>query len=52
MSSIGYRFDRESSSVFSVILPTGDIRPPDPHLAMQALNRADGFADFIPALLR
>ena len=25
MSSIGRRFDRESSSVFSVISPTGDI---------------------------
>jgi hypothetical protein len=29
MSSIGRRFDRESSSVFSVISPTGGIRPPD-----------------------
>ena len=28
MSSIGRRFDRESSSVFSVISPTGGIRPP------------------------
>src|SRR4030081_2534583 len=27
MSSIGRRFDRESSSVFSVISPTGGIRP-------------------------
>jgi hypothetical protein len=27
MSSIGRRFDRESSSVFSVIAPTGGIRP-------------------------
>ena len=30
MSSIGRRFDRESSSVFSVISPTGGIRPPVP----------------------
>ena len=29
MSSIGRRFDRESSSVFSVLSPTGGIRPPD-----------------------
>jgi hypothetical protein len=28
MSSIGPRFDRESSSVFSVISPTGGVRPP------------------------
>jgi hypothetical protein len=27
MSSIGRRFDRESSSIFSVISPTGGIRP-------------------------
>jgi hypothetical protein len=33
MSSIGRRFDRESSSVFSVISPTGGIRPPDRHRA-------------------
>jgi DNA-binding CsgD family transcriptional regulator len=36
MSSIGRRFDRESSSVFSVISPTGGIRPPDRHRAKQA----------------
>ena len=29
MSSIGRRFDRESSSVFSVLSPTGGNRPPD-----------------------
>lgn len=29
MSSIGWVFDRQSSSVFSVISPTGGIRPPD-----------------------
>jgi hypothetical protein len=37
MSSIGRRFDRKSSSVFSVISPTGGIRPPDRHRAKQAL---------------
>ena len=29
MSSIGRRFDRESSSVFSVLSPSGGIRPPE-----------------------
>lgn len=29
MSSIGRAFDRQSSSVFSVISPTGGIRPPN-----------------------
>jgi DNA-binding CsgD family transcriptional regulator len=38
MSSIGRRFDRESSSVFSVISPTDGIRPPDRHRAKQALS--------------
>ncbi len=38
MSSIGRRFDREPSSVFSVISPTGGIRPPDRHRAEQALS--------------
>ncbi|WP_256477123.1 helix-turn-helix domain-containing protein [Bradyrhizobium sp. 186] len=38
MSSIGRRFDRQSSSVFSVISPTGGIRPPDRHRAKQALS--------------
>lgn len=41
MSSIGRRFDRESSSVFSVISPTGGIRPPDRHRAKQALSLSD-----------
>jgi hypothetical protein len=36
MSSIGRRFDRESSSVFSVISPTGGIRPPARHRTKQA----------------
>lgn len=38
MNSIGRRFDRESSSVFSVISPTGGIRPPDRNRAKQALS--------------
>src|SRR4051794_41753749 len=41
MSSIGRRFDRESSSVFSVISPTGGIRPPDRHRAKQALGLSE-----------
>lgn len=41
MSSIGRRFDRQSSSVFSVISPTGGIRPPDRHRAKQALSLAE-----------
>jgi IS30 family transposase len=38
MSSIGRRFDRESSSVFSVISPTGGIRPPVCRRAARALS--------------
>jgi len=38
MSSIGRRFDRESSSVFSVISPTGGIRPPLRRRAPRALS--------------
>ena len=38
MSSIGRRFDRESSSVFSVISPTGGIRPPVRRRAGKALS--------------
>jgi IS30 family transposase len=38
MSSIGRRFDRESSSVFSVISPTGGIRPPARRRAREALS--------------
>ncbi len=38
MSSIGRRFDRQSSSVFSVISPTGGIRPPDRRRGPQALS--------------
>ena len=40
MSSIGRRFDRESSSVFSLISPTGGIRPPVRHRAKKALTKA------------
>ena len=38
MSSIGRRFDRESSSVFSVIAPTGGIRPAARRRASRALS--------------
>lgn len=38
MSSIGRRFDRESSSVFSVISPTGGIRPADRKRSSQVLS--------------
>src|SRR6266478_9953487 len=38
MNSVGRRFDRESSSVFSVISPTGGIRPPARHRTKQALS--------------
>jgi hypothetical protein len=41
MSSIGRRFDRDSSLVFSVISPTGGIRPPDRHRAKTALSLFD-----------
>ncbi|WP_442896195.1 helix-turn-helix domain-containing protein [Bradyrhizobium sp. AZCC 2289] len=38
MSSIGRRFDRESSSDFSVISPSGGIRPPVRRRARKALS--------------
>ena len=41
MSSIGRVFERESSSVFSVISPTGGIRPPDRNRAALALSTAE-----------
>ncbi|WP_373420512.1 helix-turn-helix domain-containing protein [Mesorhizobium sp. L48C026A00] len=41
MSSIGRRFDRESSSVFSVISPTGGIRPAARKRASQALSLSE-----------
>src|SRR5215467_521566 len=41
MRSIGRRFDRASSSVFSVISPTGGIRPPVRHRAKQALTLSE-----------
>jgi DNA-binding CsgD family transcriptional regulator len=41
MSSIVRRFDRESSSVFSVISPTGGIRPPVRRRAREALSLSE-----------
>ena len=41
MSSIGRRFDRDSSLVFSVISPTGGIRPPDRHRAKKSLSPSE-----------
>jgi IS30 family transposase len=41
MSSIGRRFDRDSSLVFSVISPSGGIRPPERHRARKALSLFD-----------
>ena len=41
MSSIGRLFDRQSSSVFSVISPTGGIRPPDRKRGDRALSLAE-----------
>ena len=41
MSSIGRGFDRESSSVFSVISPTGGIRPPDRCRAKDKLSLSE-----------
>jgi hypothetical protein len=41
MSSIGRAFERESSSVFSVISPTGGIRPPDRTRGALALSLAE-----------
>lgn len=41
MSSIGRVFDRQSSSVFSVISPTGGIRPPDRRRSSSALSLSE-----------
>ncbi len=41
MSSIGRRFDRQSSSVFSVISPRGGIRPADRTRGRQALSLSE-----------
>lgn len=41
MSSIGRVFDRQSSSVFSVISPTGGIRPVDRKRSRQALSLSE-----------
>lgn len=41
MSAIGRRFDREPSPVFSVISPTGGIRPPDRRRSKQTLSLSE-----------
>jgi DNA-binding CsgD family transcriptional regulator len=41
MSAIGRRFDREPSSVFSVISPTGGIRPPVRRRSKQTLSLSE-----------
>ena len=41
MRSIGRVFDRQSSSVFSVISPTGGIHPPDRRRGRSALSLAE-----------
>ena len=41
MSSIGRRFDRESSSVFSVLSPTGGIRPAERRRSPRSLSLAE-----------
>ena len=41
MSLIGRVFDRQSSSVFSVISPTGGIRPPEQRRSRQALSLSE-----------
>src|ERR1700709_136400 len=41
MSAIGRRFDRESSSVFSVVSPTGGIRPPDRRRSKRTLSLSE-----------
>ncbi len=41
MSSIGRRFERESSSVFSVLSPSGGIRPPERRRSARALSLAE-----------
>ena len=41
MRSIGRVFDRQSSSVFSVISPTGGIRPPDRRRSSSALSLSE-----------
>src|SRR5262245_50815285 len=41
MSSIGRRFNRESSSVFSLISPTGGIRPPVRRRAKRTLTLSE-----------
>ena len=53
MSSIGRSFGRESSSVYSVISPTGGIRPPDrkrSHLALTLEEREEISRGIVSAL--
>ncbi len=45
MRSIGRVFDRQSSSVFSVISPTGGIRPPDRRRGKSALSLCEREVD-------
>jgi IS30 family transposase len=41
MRSIGRRFDRESSSIFSVLAPSGGIRPAERKRSEQALQLSE-----------
>ncbi len=41
MSSIGRRFDRQSSSIFSVLSPSGGIRPAERRRSVRALTAAE-----------
>src|SRR4051812_46643950 len=41
MSSIGRRFDRQSSSIFSVLSPSGGIRPPERKRSERALRLSE-----------
>lgn len=41
MSSIGRRFDRQSSSIFSVLSPSGGIRPVERRRSVRALTAAE-----------
>lgn len=47
MNSIGRLFDRKSSSVFSVIAPTGGIRPPDRKRGLLALSLVEREVDLL-----
>ena len=41
MSSIGRRFDRQSSSIFSVLSPSGGIRPPERKRSERSLSLSE-----------